>query len=222
MYRSGHNEVHSKCIYQETDTGVRIPPSPPKNVFKITVIGCSEQIKGEKMSIVKSFDGNMIDVGDCMGCAKAQAKEDTKINSGKILRTKNFDVSQDFELPINGFIVIGSLRHIESINEMTVDEKQELIILIDIVISSLKKINVCSQYNVVWEEKDGNHFHVWLVPRHSYLRDIIGTNIMKKIGELFDYAKKNLRTDENINEIYTTIKKLQEELKNNKTIQELL
>ena len=174
------------------------------------------------MNIVKSFDGKMIDVGSCMGCTKANNFGNTKINPGEIVRTKNFDISQDFELPINGFIIIGSIRHIESINEMTFDEKQELITFIDIVICELKKLGVCSQYDVVWEEKEGNHFHVWLMPRHKYLLEAIGTNIIKKVGDLFEYAKTNLRTQENMSAIYDTIEKLKTNLKQNKNIKHLI
>lgn len=173
------------------------------------------------MNIVKSFNEKMINIGDCMGCTKAE-NTDPNINPGEIIRTKNFDVSQDFELPINGFIVIGSIRHVESTNEMTTEEKQELITLIDVIIASLKKLKVCLQYDVVWEEKENNHFHVWLMPRHKYLLEAMGTNIMKKIGELFDYAKSNLRTEENLNAIYDTIEKLKIELKSNKQIQNLI
>lgn len=174
------------------------------------------------MSIVKSFDGKMIDVGHCMGCTKSQNTNNKNINPGEIIRTKNFDISQDFELPINGFIVIGSIRHIESINEMTLQEKQELISLIDVVIESLKKLNVCKQYDVVWEEKDNNHFHVWLMPRHKYLLEAMGTNITKKIGELFTYAKENLRTEENLKSIFSTIESLKDTLMSDKKIQNLL
>ena len=168
--------------------------------------------------IVKAFNGNMIDIGDCMGCAKAKTYGNLDENPGQILRTKNFDISQDFELPINGFIVIGSIRHLKSINEMTMEEKQELIVIIDETIRALKNIGVCSEYDVVWEEKEGNHFHAWLMPRHKYLLDAMGTNIIKKVGELFDYAKTNLRTEENLNEIAKTIKKLKTELLKSPTI----
>ena len=105
---------------------------------------------------------------------------------------------------------------------MTTQEKQELILLIDVVVGALKKLNVCLQYDVVWEEKDGNHFHVWLMPRHKYLLEVMGTNIIKKVGELFDYAKTNLRTKQNLDEIYDTIQKLKTELKQNQYIKHLL
>ena len=105
------------------------------------------------MGVVKAFNGKMIDIGDCMGCAKAKTVGNSDLNPGEIIRTKNFDISQDFELPINGFIVIGSLRHIETISEMTKEEKQELICLIDVVISSLKKIGVCNPIPILSSTK---------------------------------------------------------------------
>jgi hypothetical protein len=73
----------------------------------------------------------------------------------------------------------------------------------------------------VWEEKDNNHFHVWLMPRHQYLLDAMGTNIIKKVGELFDYAKNNLRTTENLKEIDNTIKNLKQELLSNESTKSL-
>ena len=176
----------------------------------------------EIMHIVKTFDGKMIDVGKCMGCTIAKNFENSSLYFGQVVRTKNFTIAQDFELPINGFIVISSVRHIESINKMTTEEKQELINLIDVVIMSLKKLNVCSQYDVVWEEKGNNHFHVWLMPRHTYLLEAMGTNIIKKIGELFDYAKNNLRTEKNLQIVKNTIKQLRAELKSNKRIQDII
>ena len=172
--------------------------------------------------IFKAFNGDMIDFGDCMGCTIANSYTDNSKISGQVLKTKNFNIAQDSELPINGFMVIGSNRHIESINEMTTNEKQELITLIDIAIASLKKLGVCNQYDVVWEEKENCHFHVWLMPRHKYLLDAMGTNIIKKVGELFDYAKENLRTKENLKEIYNTIENLKTELKSNKEIQNII
>ena len=83
-------------------------------------------------------------------------------------------------------------------------------------------MGVCSQYDVVWEEKDNNHFHVWLMPRHKYLLEAIGANIIKKVGDLFEYAKTNLRTQENMSAIYDTIEKLKTNLKANQTIKNLI
>ena len=172
--------------------------------------------------IVKAFNGNMVDFGDCMGCTIANSFSGKSEVLGQVIKTKNFNIAQDSELPIDGFMVIGSVRHIKSINEMTMEEKQELIILIDETIRALKNIGVCSEYDVVWEEKEGNHFHAWLMPRHKYLLDAMGTNIIKKVGELFDYAKNNLRTQENLNRVFDTIEKLKKELQQNATIKDFM
>lgn len=171
------------------------------------------------MCFIKSYDGEMRQIGECMGCSIVENFDNDKY-TGQVVKTKNFTIAQDFELPINGFMVISSVRHLESINEMTNDEKLELITLIDVTVASLKKLEVCPQYNVVWEEKYGNHFHVWLMPRHDYLTDAMGTNIMKKIGYLFKYAKDNLRTEENLKAVEETIIRLKEELKANETIKD--
>ena len=174
------------------------------------------------MEKVKSFDGKIIDFGDCMGCTIAKSFEENTPISGQVIKTNNFNIAQDSELPIDGFIVIGSNRHICSINEMTCEEKHELIVLIDEVIANLKELNVCQQYNVIWEEKEGNHFHVWLMPRHKYLLEAMGTNPIKKIGELFDYARNKLRTKENLNKVFDTIERLKDLLKDNKTIKNFI
>ena len=174
------------------------------------------------MSIFKTFDGNMVDFGDCMGCTIANSFSGKSEVLGQVIKTKNFNIAQDSELPIDGFMVIGSVRHIKSINEMIMEEKQELIILIDETIRALKKLGVCDEYDVVWEEKEGSHFHVWLMPRHKYLLDAMGTNIIKKVGELFDYAKENLRTEENLKKVFDTIEKLKKELQQNETIKNLI
>ena len=43
-----------------------------------------------------------------------------------------------------------------------------------------------------------------------------------KVGELFEYAKTNLRTKQNINTIYDTIEKLKTNLKQNNNIKHLI
>lgn len=174
------------------------------------------------MSEFRTFDDKTVAVGKCLGCFIVNNFEDSDRISGQIFKTKNFTVAQDFELPINGFVVISSNRHLLSINEMTREEKIELITLIDIVVACLKKLNVCPEYDVVWEEKSGCHFHVWLMPRHRYLLDAIGSNIMKNVGQTFNYAKNNLRTVKNLKKIFKTIQGLKQELESNPEIQKLL
>lgn len=147
----------------------------------------------------------MYDAGECMGCFVNKKLLDLAYE------TKHFVVAQDCELPIKGFIIITSKRHIYSINEMTSEEKTELVLLIDKILKALKELNVCERYNVIWEEKEGNHFHVWLMPRHKWMVEKFG-NPTRNITKIFEYAKQNLRSKENINEIDNCIKLLKQKL----------
>lgn len=54
-YRSGRNGAHSKCVCRETDTGVRIPPSPPsetdKNTLSVFILSLTKNIVFVKIKI---------------------------------------------------------------------------------------------------------------------------------------------------------------------------
>ena len=50
------------------------------------------------------------------------------------------------------------------------------------------------------EEKEGRHFHAWIVPRHKWMSEKFG-NITKNLNSIFNYALNNLKTEENFIEI---------------------
>ena len=155
------------------------------------------------------FSGKEYEVGDCLGCYNKNVDD-------VVFETDNYVVSQDFELPINGFIIISSKRHLKSINEMNKEEKLELIELIDVVLKAAKEIKICNEFNVIWEEKEWSHFHVWLMPRHKWMLEKFG-NPTKNIKGVFEYAKENMRTEENINNIYKSISALKNSLNKGKS-----
>ena len=68
------------------------------------------------------FLGNEWDV-DCMGCAISNGS--MQVPGGFVQKTSYFAVHQDPLIPLPGFFVIGSLRHIRSMSEMQDVEYQE-------------------------------------------------------------------------------------------------
>ena len=59
----------------------------------------------------------------CIGC---QIQDGSfKVNGGFIHETENFNVIQDYLIPIPGFMVLQSKRHITSIEEFNEDEQIE-------------------------------------------------------------------------------------------------
>lgn len=68
--------------------------------------------------------GKEVEIRDCLGCEIANGTTD--IFGGLLYQGKYFTVAQDFELPINGFIIIFSKRHVEKFIDLSYDEQIEL------------------------------------------------------------------------------------------------
>ena len=64
-----------------------------------------------------------------------------------------------------------------------------------------------------FEEKENRHFHIWIMPRHKWMEELVG-DIIDHIGILFDYAKENFRTEETYQNIQKITKIVQKEIKN--------
>lgn len=161
------------------------------------------------MCKIKDLTGAEIEIDDCLGC---------EINDGKLVpfggvlyQSKQFTVTQDFELPIDGFIIISTARHVERFTDLTQEEQGELVVLINKVLNILRKANVSKEFNVILEEKEGCHFHVWLMPRHDWMIEKFG-KVIKKIQDIQEYAFENLRTEENFEKIMQTCKLIRDKL----------
>ena len=133
---------------------------------------------------------------------------------GILYKSENFAVMQDVELPINGFIVIASIRHLEKFTELTEDEQVELTKLINKTLNILRNNGVAEEYNIILEEKKNYHFHIWLMPRHKWMIEQFG-KVLKNIKGIQEYAINNMKTDENIKEIAKTCEILKRDLNKN-------
>jgi diadenosine tetraphosphate (Ap4A) HIT family hydrolase len=58
---------------------------------------------------------------------------------GTVLTTEHFDAHQDFEIPIPGFIIISSRRHLNSVDEFTGEEKLDFIDTLITVRAGMRK-----------------------------------------------------------------------------------
>lgn len=153
--------------------------------------------------------GKEVEVKGCLGCELAN--EELAAFGGLLYKSKNFAIMQDFELPIDGFIIISSRRHVVKWTELSEEEQSELVMLINKTLKILEENNVAKEYNVILEEKAGYHFHIWLMPRHQWMIEKFG-KVLKNIKQIQEYALENLRTKENIKRIEKTCKLLKKEL----------
>ena len=146
------------------------------------------------------YEGNCVDVEGCMSCAFSKHK--FSIPAGIAYEDDLFVLAQDWALPIQGFFVISPKRHVKCLSELSDFERNKMFEIINRAIVILKENNVCNCYSVIFEEKDkpNHHLHVWIMPRHKWMLDLVG-NIVDNIGEVCDYAKENFRTKENFDKI---------------------
>ena len=64
----------------------------------------------------------------------------------------------------------------------------------------LRENKICDRFDIIFEEKENRHFHVWIMPRHEWMSEIVD-DLIDNIGEVFQYAKTNFRTPNNYEEI---------------------
>ncbi len=71
------------------------------------------------MYVITTADGRKVEV-DCIACAIS--KNEVQILGGIIAESEYFQVSNDFEYPIPGFLIINSKRHVRGIGDFTEEE----------------------------------------------------------------------------------------------------
>ena len=148
-----------------------------------------------------NYANELVKYEGCPGCA--YAKHEFKLPCGMAYEDELFTLSQDWELPIEGFMVLSPKRCIEYFSELTDEERIKSFELVNKTINILKENNVCDRFNVIFEEKEGRHFHIWIMPRHKWMSDMF-EDITDNIGEIFAYAKSNYRDQS----IYNKIKEI--------------
>ena len=122
---------------------------------------------------------------ECMGCDIANHK---LIPPGGYIYDDGFiNISADPEIPIVGFMVLGISKHIKSINELTRDERIRIMDVLNETIEKVKKIKISDEVLLIQEEK-ANHFHIWIVPMHDWMKEC-GKNV-RNLKEIIQMAKE--------------------------------
>lgn len=142
----------------------------------------------------------------CPSCSFARGE--FSLPCGMAYENERFTLSQDWELPIEGFFVVTPKRCVECFSELSSDEQHEMFDIVNKTIEILRENNICKRFNVLFEEKENRHLHVWIMPRCEWMEQF--GSITKHIDDIFKYAKDNFRNDEvynRINEISDIVRK---------------
>ena len=141
----------------------------------------------------------------CLGCARARGE----ISVGDILKSKYFDAHQDYEIPIPGFIIISSKRHIQGIDELTEAEQRDFIKFLCRLRSALRQVLSIKVVYLIQEEDTSHHFHVWVFPRYDWMTKKFGQKI-QSVRPIMEYARENLKTTNNLKRVETATQKLKQ------------
>lgn len=146
---------------------------------------------------------------ECIACA-IQVKE-VELPVERIFETENFVVEQDFEWPIEGFLIIASKRHIHSVLEFNEDEESEFLEVFKKSRKAMKDVLEIDEVTIIQEEGGAtstSHFHVWLFPWHNWMRD--HGSKLQDIRLLMKQAKERFSDEESLEKLKSDGMKLRE------------
>ncbi|MCK5149493.1 hypothetical protein KAJ87_01035 [Candidatus Pacearchaeota archaeon] len=158
---------------------------------------------------IKSFEGEEKDI-ECIGCALQ--KGIIKFSTGLIYEGKYFEVRQDYELPIEGFFIISSKRHIIGFADFTENEQKEFIEILcklrKIMREKLKikYVEIFMREHTIKSKKAPSHFHIGLLPKYDWMKKF------KDTKQIFEYAKEKRKTKKNLEKIKKIANKVKKEL----------
>jgi diadenosine tetraphosphate (Ap4A) HIT family hydrolase len=149
----------------------------------------------------RDFLGNEWDI-DCMGCAISN--QSMSVPGGFIQKTNQFCVHQDSLIPLPGFLVIASVRHIQSISEMYEYEYEEFSRLVRITHQAIKEVTKI-EYLTIIQEESSIHFHLWFFPWTKDVIEQYGQPTLIKIREIMTEYKKRSVDETEWGELQKTI-----------------
>ena len=128
---------------------------------------------------------------ECMGCDIVNG---SIIPPGNIIYNGNsFVLAADPKVPVPGFLVVNSKRHIRSISEFTVQERIEMINLVAHAEKALKELNLANGIIIVQEECS-KHLHVWIFPTTDWMIEKFGKGV-QYLRDIFTYAQEHVNDD---------------------------
>jgi len=145
-----------------------------------------------------TYDKKEVTYSGCPGCA--YFNHEFELSCGMAYQNDNFTISQDWELPIKGFMVLSPKRHVNEMCELTDDERNELFYLVNRTMEILKKNKVSETFILTFEERKHIHFHVCVVPKHSWMNELT-TDVAGDLKKIIEYAKQTFVTDKDYDEI---------------------
>ena len=122
-----------------------------------------------------------------------------------IYETDNFEVNQDWEVPIPGFFILSPKNKIKSITEFTDGESHELIDILRKIRNAMRTVLKIKEVSIFQEEKTKFNFHIWILPQYDWMKE-------NSLKEILKYAQKNMKSSKIMKEVKEAAEKVKEYL----------
>lgn len=169
-----------------------------------------KNMQGEAMNR-KDILGNEIK-SECVGCAIVRGE--VNLPGGIIYDGESIILAADPEIPIPGFLIITSKRHIQSFAELTVDERAEIGNTIAIAERAIKDLKIAETVTLVQEERS-KHFHIWIFPNQEWMLEKYGYGL-QYLRDINAFAKDNA-SDADIENVIRTAEEIKKYIKSANT-----
>ena len=158
------------------------------------------------MVTIKDISGIEHEI-NCIACSIQSGEVALPIE--RITETEYFVAEQDFEYPIEGFVIIASKRHIKSVLEFTKEEQKDFSnFLIECRKAMREKLGI-EEVTIVQEEtSSSSHFHVWLFPWNPWMSE--HKRKVNNVMKIMDIAKSERSNDIELAKINVSNSKLKE------------
>src|SRR3972149_10723472 len=97
---------------------------------------------------------------ECLACS-LQA-ETGRVPGGTIFETKNWMLEHAFDVPLPGFCILKSKRHVEHVAELNGEESAELGLILQKVTAAVKKATGAEKIYVLSYGEVVRHVHFWI------------------------------------------------------------
>ena len=152
----------------------------------------------------KDILGNEIK-SECVGCAIVRGE--IQLPGGVIYDGKSIILAADPEIPIPGFLIITSKRHIQSFAELSSEERTEIGNIIVLAERAIKDLKIAETVTLVQEERS-KHFHIWIFPNQEWMREKYGYGL-QYLRDINAYARQNA-SEENIEKVIKTVEEIKQ------------
>ncbi len=131
-----------------------------------------------------------------------------------ILTSDNFEVGQDWEVPIPSFFIVSSKsKNKRTILDFSDNELSELTSILKKVRNAMFKVSNIKDIYILQLEDTMHSFHIWMFPIYEWMNKY--DDKLKSIIDIMDYARENMSDHDNIEYVKLIAEKTKSYLNNN-------